>query len=298
MVICEGKTKKIIRSSQKGEVIIETKDDLTGGDAAIKEQILGISKYKTKQAANVFGLLRNKGIPTSFIEQMDDRRLRCFECQMLPLELVIRRYGWGSYLKRNPSLVSTPQHPYRFDELQTEFFHKDAVIMPPLVASPQQISETEARQKYLVDGKWHEGVYTDPIIQPCPEEWELYSAKSPMAKSAKLMAIKPIVPQEQLEYLIDEIMVPTFSLLEEAWNGISCSYGQIALVDLKIEVGRKVTDNKLVVSDVIDNDSWRIWPQGNPTLQLDKQLFREGHPLAQVEDKYQLVANLTDQFIT
>ena len=50
-------------------------------------------------------------------------------------------------------------------------------------------------------------------------------------------------------------------------------------------------------SDVVDNDSWRIWPGGNPGNQLDKQSFRDGEELSQVANKYQLVTELTKEFI-
>ena len=55
-------------------------------------------------------------------------------------------------------------------------------------------------------------------------------------------------------------------------------------------------DRKLVLSDVVDNDSWRIWPGGHPDKQLDKQSFREGENLSNVSNKYQLVTELTNQF--
>ena len=52
-----------------------------------------------------------------------------------------------------------------------------------------------------------------------------------------------------------------------------------------------------MLSDVVDNDSWRIWPGGNPKNQLDKQSFRDGEDLSNVANKYQLVTELTNKFI-
>ena len=67
-------------------------------------------------------------------------------------------------------------------------------------------------------------------------------------------------------------------------------------IDIKFELGFRTSDKKLLLSDVVDNDSWRIWPGGYPNKQLDKQSFREGENLSNVSNKYQLVTELTNQF--
>jgi phosphoribosylaminoimidazole-succinocarboxamide synthase len=87
-----------------------------------------------------------------------------------------------------------------------------------------------------------------------------------------------------------------FGLLEEAWAALD-----VALIDLKIEFGRD-GDGRLLVADMIDNDSWRIWPGGDKTRMLDKQIYRnmaavDDDGLAAVKQKYAQVAELTDRFI-
>ncbi|MBV9277305.1 MAG: phosphoribosylaminoimidazolesuccinocarboxamide synthase, partial [Candidatus Eremiobacteraeota bacterium] len=72
--------------------------------------------------------------------------------------------------------------------------------------------------------------------------------------------------------IMSEIARLTFEILAHAWRK-----RDTLLVDLKIEFGRLTGgENKgnLVIADVIDNDSWRIWPQGREELMLDKQLYR------------------------
>jgi phosphoribosylaminoimidazole-succinocarboxamide synthase len=91
----------------------------------------------------------------------------------------------------------------------------------------------------------------------------------------------------------------TFDILAHAWRK-----RDVLLVDLKIEFGRLTGgENKgqLVIADVIDNDSWRIWPQGREDLMLDKQMYRnlpevDDAALARVKDAYERVADLVGTF--
>lgn len=83
-----------------------------------------------------------------------------------------------------------------------------------------------------------------------------------------------------------------FGLLERAWAA-----QEVTLVDLKIEFGR-TNLGELLVADVVDNDSWRIWPGGEQARMLDKQLYRNAAVvddalLADVLARYARVAELT-----
>lgn len=97
----------------------------------------------------------------------------------------------------------------------------------------------------------------------------------------------------------------TFDILSHAWRR-----RDVLLVDLKIEFGRLVAGNdkgQLVIADVVDNDSWRIWPQGREDRMLDKQMYRNlptvdpstssgQAALAQVKTAYEEVADLVGTF--
>ncbi len=296
-MVIEGKTKRITPAAEAGTVIMETKDELTGGDAAKKATIAGIAAHKTLQTANVFNLLKKHDIPVAFIEQQTETSLLCFDCDMLPLELVMRRYAWGSFLKREPSFQQPDGTPYRFDTIQCDLYHKWTAVVPPLVKEPEQMDENKARELYLRDGKWQEGTYTDPYLYIENNQWQVHPPKAPFDASKPLMTIDPVCTEAEREDILNQLMFPCFEALENAWNQVETQFGPVALADIKIEAGRRKTDGKIVIADVIDNDSWRIWPGCDPSKQLDKQNFRDGHPLSTIADNYALVAELTREFL-
>jgi phosphoribosylaminoimidazole-succinocarboxamide synthase len=89
------------------------------------------------------------------------------------------------------------------------------------------------------------------------------------------------------------LTMKTFLLLEEAWRA-----QDILLVDLKVEVGR--SNGRLLLADVIDNDSWRLWPGGRRDQMLDKQVYRDlqvadAPALADVRARYLEVADRAER---
>ena len=294
-LISEGKTKRIRRTEAPHEVVLESFDSLTSGDAAKRAEIPEIAKYKTRQTVRVFRLLDKAGVPNAFIRQEGEREIRCDHCEMVPLELVIRRYAWGSILKREPALAISDTEALRFDVLRWEFFHKHSVALPPNVDSPTLIPEDEARERFLSEDGWPPNVYTDPLVQ-FGERWKLLPAKEPSDRASTLLEVDAVLSPGEVEDVVNRLMLPTFEALENAWATIDTQQGPVILVDLKIEVGRRLSDGELVVADVVDNDSWRIWPGGDPRNQLDKQSFRDGDPFSEVADNYKLVAMLLESW--
>jgi len=98
---------------------------------------------------------------------------------------------------------------------------------------------------------------------------------------------------------MQELARITYEILAHAWRR-----NEALLVDLKIEFGRLASGEgkgQLVIADVIDNDSWRVWPQGREELMLDKQLYRNletvtAADLDQIRANYEQVAEIVGRF--
>ena len=98
---------------------------------------------------------------------------------------------------------------------------------------------------------------------------------------------------------MQELARITFDILAHAWRRHNA-----LLVDLKIEFGRIVSGEgkgQLIIADVVDNDSWRVWPQGREELMLDKQFYRNLEvvtqaDLDQVRANYEQVADMVGTF--
>ncbi len=119
----------------------------------------------------------------------------------------------------------------------------------------------------------------------------------PLVTPEQIVAQSLASPQEIAT--MSELARLTFDILAHAWRR-----RDVMLVDLKIEFGRLASgenQGQLVVADVIDNDSWRIWPQGREDLMLDKQMYRnlqtvDDEALATVKRAYERVAEMTGSF--
>jgi phosphoribosylaminoimidazole-succinocarboxamide synthase len=266
--IAEGKTKIIWATDDPDKVLIESKAVLTKGNGAERVALENKDIFSTETTSNCFILLNGLAIPTHFIKRVDERTFLAHRVKMIPIEIVIRRIATGSYLIRNP----TVKEGTIFHKLAIEFFLKDDAIHDPLMI-------------------WNE-------TRQC---FELFDAKKPISQESYLGDLPkdtPLIPKNLAEVRqLSNLGRDVFSILEKAWEMQS-----VKLVDLKIECGY-TNSGTLVVADVIDNDSWRIWPGGDKTQMKDKQVYRElvtvtPEHLEILKKNYAWVAEATKKFLT
>ena len=106
-LIAEGKTKQIYAHPSDADLaIIVSKDDITAGDGARRNVIVGKGLISGRTTANNFALLTRAHIASHFVAHGDsDDTMVVRRCTMIPLEVVTRRIATGSYLKRHPHVA-------------------------------------------------------------------------------------------------------------------------------------------------------------------------------------------------
>jgi len=283
----QGKTKRIHEVKENPNlVIVENKKKITAhDDPKFTKEFETKAIYATATTCRVFELLKAAGIPVAYVEQISPTEFVTPRCRMIPLEVVARRYAFGSYTKRHPELARPKGAiPFRFHRLVVEFF--------PKTTRGEFIDVEGQKQIKGLDPKKGE---EDPfIIDPYDTVWSLCHPKKP-TWDPEADLIRPIfrnmaIGNDLAEKIgqMESILRDVFLVLEGAWSQLG-----FRLIDMKIEFG--VTEKgELLVADVIDNDSWRL--RNANWEELSKQVFRDGGDLSEVEQKYGIVAGLVQQF--
>jgi phosphoribosylaminoimidazole-succinocarboxamide synthase/phosphoribosylcarboxyaminoimidazole (NCAIR) mutase len=268
-LVAEGKTKKLYRLNGSSDLVtVVAKDDITAGDGAKHDIIPDKGRLATATTSNVFRLLKACGLPVAFGEQDSPLSFTAPQCTMLPYEVVVRREAHGSYLKRNPHLSKGQLFPQALVEFYLKTKDKDWKGKPLVADDPfMQLSD---------DG----------------QHIKLFNPAKPLAAQEPFLVlpVADVFSRDDEVKLFAEMRAiarQAFLVLEKAWQ---LEDGK--LVDLKVEFGFDAK-GKLLLADVIDNDSWRVIEGG---AYIDKQVYRDGGALDDVAAKYRHVAEVTGRF--
>ena len=127
-MLYEGKAKKIFETVDPDRVIQYFKDDATAFNAQKKGTIVEKGVVNNKVSEKLFRLLEAGGVPTHFIERLNDREMLTKKVRIVPIEVVVRNIIAGSLAKRlglKEGEAITPPI--------VEFYYKNDALGDPLI---------------------------------------------------------------------------------------------------------------------------------------------------------------------
>lgn len=127
-LLYEGKAKRVFNTEQPGVLRIEYKDEVTAGNGAKKDAMVGKGRLNNQITARIFEYIRNEGVESHFIEQLSETEQSVKAVDIIPLEVVVRNVAAGSITKR---LGFDKGHT--FDYPFVEFFYKNDDLNDPLI---------------------------------------------------------------------------------------------------------------------------------------------------------------------
>lgn len=124
----EGKAKKVFATDQADLVIVSYKDDATAFNGEKKGTIAGKGAINNVMSNHMFQLLEKQGVPTHFVEQLNERETVVKHVRILPLEVIVRNISAGSFAARYGVAEGIS-----FDQPTLEFSYKNDDLGDPLL---------------------------------------------------------------------------------------------------------------------------------------------------------------------
>ncbi len=125
-LIYEGKAKKIWSTQDPDLYISEFKDDLTAFNGEKKSIEAGKGALNNKISTVLFEYLNKKGVPSHFVEMLDDNHMLHKKADVIFIEVIVRNIATGS-LSRNLGIEDGKVLPFTL----VEFDYKDDALGDP-----------------------------------------------------------------------------------------------------------------------------------------------------------------------
>ena len=166
-MIAEGKAKKIYATDDPDKLIFYFKDDATAFNAQKKGSIESKGLLNNRISERFFKLLDTKGIPSHFIERLDDREMLVKRLQIIPVETVVRNIVTGSLQKRlaRPDGEELPR-PI------VEFYYKSDDLGDPMINDDHALVFGWATQPEL-DEIRRQALAVNAVLQPFMRERDI-----------------------------------------------------------------------------------------------------------------------------
>jgi len=125
-LVYEGKAKKIWSTQDPDLYISEFKDDLTAFNGEKKSSEEGKGALNNKISTALFKYLDQKGVPSHFVDMLDDNHMLHKKAEVILIEVIVRNIATGS-LSRNLGIEDGKILPFTL----VEFDYKDDELGDP-----------------------------------------------------------------------------------------------------------------------------------------------------------------------
>ena len=148
-MLYEGKAKQVFATENPDIVMVHYKDDATAFNGLKKGTITGKGVINNRVTNFMMKKLEAAGIPTHFVEELNDRDTLVKKVSIVPLEVIIRNISAGSFAKRfgveegivfeNPTI----EYSYKNDDLGDPLIN-DYHALALELATQEEIDEIKA----------------------------------------------------------------------------------------------------------------------------------------------------------
>ncbi|WP_309499912.1 phosphoribosylaminoimidazolesuccinocarboxamide synthase [Sulfurovum sp.] len=125
-LVYEGKAKKVWTTEYPELYISEFKDDLTAFNGEKKSSEAGKGALNNKISTELFKFLNEKGIPTHFVEMLDENHMLHKRADVILIEVIVRNIAAGS-LSKNLGIETGQILPFTL----VEFDYKNDALGDP-----------------------------------------------------------------------------------------------------------------------------------------------------------------------
>ena len=140
----EGKAKRVFESDDPEILIVSYKDDATAFDGKKKGTIKGKGAINNRMTNHFMKIIENQGVPTHFLEELNDRETAVKRVRIVPLEVIVRNISAGHFASRygvEEGLV--------FDEPVVEYSYKNDELHDPLINDDHAVALKLASREEL-----------------------------------------------------------------------------------------------------------------------------------------------------
>ena len=125
-LLYEGKAKKIWETEDENLLISEFKDSLTAFNGEKKSSEEGKGALNNKISTELFKYLAEKGIPTHYVDTIDDNNMLHKRADVIYIEVIVRNIATGS-LSKNLGIADKTILPFTL----VEFDYKNDALGDP-----------------------------------------------------------------------------------------------------------------------------------------------------------------------